>query len=411
MTSITEQSEASCRTLFISGRFEFQSRQAFNAALERTIQAKPHKVVLNLSKVSYINGAGISLLLGASKKSEEAKTHLALEVSPGFVLDVLNLSDVAKQIPLSQIEAKSTPSASSKPSPPLESPSISTIVFESDEMEALFIPILRMLEQKKLDLPLLTDVASQVLSLSADPNATADRLTTVIQQDPVLMAKIFKTANSAGYGTSKKIESLQQAIAWLGLSMVESLTIALSLQANVFNDRGYEREVRGLWAHAIATAFYGKMVARLIRTSPDTVFLGGLLHTIGKLAVIHQFNELRGPSSTPVRWSVMETILEQSYVEVGRQLADDWNFPFTVKETIVHHQPHSYHLATHPSKGAAITCLARQLATFHLESITISKETLGELPIAAALNVPETVIDEIRKTKPEVQNQIDGLIL
>ena len=112
----------------------------------------------------------------------------------------------------------------------------------------------------------------------------------LIQQDPVLTARIFKVANSAAYGVPRHIDSLAQAIVFLGLHSVSGLAFTLSLQSGVFLDCGYEREVRGLWAHAIATAFYGKALASLMGENPDTAFLGGLLHSLGKLFVVHTVN-------------------------------------------------------------------------------------------------------------------------
>ncbi len=410
MIAITELIETPQYTLSISGRVEFDCRQVFNAALEKAIQTKPRAIILNVTKVSFINSAGLGLLMGAHKKLKEAKIPFTLEVCPGFVLDILNTTNMASMIPLSHKVPDVIPSGPSKPSSVSPLQVTSTLSFHSDEMEALLLPILKLLEKESLDLPLLPDVARQVLSLTADPNAASERLTSVIQQDPVLMAKIFKTANSAGYGASQRIESLQQAIGWLGMSMVQSLTIALALQANVFNDRGYEREVRGLWAHAIATAFYGKMIARLINVSQDDAFLCGLLHSIGKLVVIHHFNESRGASPDALRWSVVVSIVEQSYVEVGRQVANSWNFPCAVKEAITQHQTHSFQFATHPSRGAAITCLAGHVASSHLDAVPLSEESLRALPVTAVLNIPENFMDEMRKTKSIVHAQVEGLL-
>ncbi|MGB0910310.1 MAG: HDOD domain-containing protein [Nitrospirales bacterium] len=411
MISTTEPLEADSRTLCVSGRFELQNLHRFNIALDAVIHSNPQKIILNFSQVSYINAEGLALLLAVHRKLEEVKIGLTLEVASGFVLDLLTKTNVGEMIQLSHIDAHVVSSGTSQSSVPSRSPSIPSFEVKSDEMDALLFPILKILEQETLDLPLLPEVASQVLSLMADPDATANSLARVIQQDPVLMANIFKIANSAANGASQKIVSLQQAITWLGQTMVESLTIALSLQANVFNDRGYQREVRGLWAHAIATAYYGKTLARLIGASPDNAFMCGLLHTIGKFVVIHHFNESRGDSPSVLRWSVMENILEQSYIEVGRELADLWNFPSAVKEAITQHQEHSYRFATHPLHGAAITCLAGHVATSHLDSVPVEEETLLALPVAVFLNIPESIVDEIQKTKNIVQTQVDSLLL
>lgn len=204
---------------------------------------------------------------------------------------------------------------------------------------------------------------------------------------------------------------MPQAIAWLGLDSVAGIVLALSVQTGVFNDRGYEREVRELWAHAIATAFYAKFLAGKIGKNPDTAFLCGLLHSLGKLFVVHTVNQSLPSGAPPLSWSAMITLMEQSYIEVGRQMADQWNFPVPVKETINLHQHYSYHLATDPSKGAAFTCLARHLATYHLDSVAISDDMLRVLPVTTALQISPDAMTGILEIKPKIQSQIDALLI
>ncbi len=284
-------------------------------------------------------------------------------------------------------------------------------VCDSAEMEELLFPILERLEKKDFDLPPLPQIANQVLALTADPEANSSQLTKLIKKDPVLTAKLLKTANSAGCGASRQIESVEQAVAWLGLNSVAGSAFALSFQSNLFNDRGYEAEVRGLWTHAIATGFYAKALAGMIGQNQDIVFLCGLLHSIGKPFVVHTVNEYHTTSTSPLPWGTILSLMDESYVEVGRQLADEWNFPSPVKEAINLHQPHSYHLATDPAKGAALTCLSRNLVSYHVDSVVMSKERVLALPVTKALKIPHDVMDAVLDIKAVIQAQIDSLLI
>ena len=397
--------------LTLTGKMEFNTRKTFQAAIENAKRSNPYKVILDFSHVPFINSAGLGLLMLAHKSLEEAKIRLSLEVTEGYVNDVFRLSSIGSTIPISVKEPQSAPPAPGKVPLSLKVIKNPSRVFESIEMEELLLPILKRLEDKDFNLPALPQIANQVLMLTNDPDTHAGKLTSLVQQDPVLTAKIFKTANSAACGTSREIESLSQAIAWLGLNPVAGLAFALSMQSGVFNSRGYEREVRALWAQTIATAFYAKALAGMIGKDQDTAFLCGLLHSIGKPFVVHTVNQYTSPSASPLPWSAMLTLMEQSYVEVGRQMADEWNFPPAVKEAINLHQHHAYHLATDPSKGAALTCLARHLASHHLDSVSISEETIRALPVAARLQIPHDVMDGILEIKGFIQKQIDSLLI
>ncbi|MDH5575072.1 MAG: hypothetical protein OEY80_06275 [Nitrospirota bacterium] len=107
----------------------------------------------------------------------------------------------------------------------------------------------------------------------------------------------------------------------------------------------------------------------------------------------------------------MDTLIEQSYFEAGRQLAEAWNFPSAVKEAINLHQHYSCHLASHPSNGAALTCLAKHLATYHLDSLAMSEATLRALPVTADLHIPPEGMDEILGAKSIIQPQIESLLI
>ena len=282
------------------------------------------------------------------------------------------------------------------------------IVDNDQALEELLLPIIERLENKDFDLPPLPHIANQVLALTADPEADAEKLTTLIQQDPILTARVFQTANSAAFGSTRRIESLQQAIAWLGLNHVAGTAFTLSVQSGIFNIRGYDRQVKTLWTYSIGTGFYAKAIAgRLIGQNPDTAFLCGLLHAIGKPVIIHTVNQYRGDSSIPLPWTSMIKIMKESYIEVGRQLAEAWNFPAPVKEAINLHEDHSYHLGVSLTQGAAITCLAKSLISNLLNPEAIPEE----LPVVQFLKLSEDDMNALMNIQQSIQTQIETLLI
>ncbi|MDH5427526.1 MAG: HDOD domain-containing protein [Nitrospirota bacterium] len=412
MLKITERVEGDRTILTLSGRFDFRARQPFQASLDQAKRSNPRQIILDFSEVPFINSAGLGLLLVAHKHLQEVNIELSCKVSVGYVWQVLTLAHIGQTIPIFLINAQTSSSTSQEHGTPTSSiPLPPPLNLESPEMLEVLLPFLEMLEKKDLDLPPLSEVARKVLAFTTDPKATMKQLTTLIEQDPMLTAKIFKLTNSAAFATHREIECLSQAIAWLGLNSVAGLAFALAVQDGVFNDHGYEREVRGLWAHAIATAFYAKTLAGMIGKNGDMAFLCGLLHGIGKLLVVHTVNLCRPATVALLPWSAMDVLVEQSYVEVGRQLGEAWHLPRVVKEAINLHQHYSYHLATHPSKGAPLTCLAKHLATYHLGSLVMSEPILRGLPVTADLHIPEGAMDEILASKSVIQAQIDSLLL
>ena len=212
------------------------------------------------------------------------------------------------------------------------------------------------------------------------------------------------------YGTQRRIESLQQAIAWLGLNTIAGTAFTLSVQSGVFNVRGYEQEVRELWSHALATGFYAKAIAELIGNNSDTAFLCGLLHAIGKPFVVHTVNQYRQPSDSPIPWTTMEALMKESYIEVGRHLGEAWEFPEAVKEAINLHEDHAIHLTTSPTKGAIITSLARNLASQLLGQKTITPDALHALSSFKALKLQKESIDPLLDMQSFIQTQVRSML-
>ena len=411
MLHITEHIKDDRIFLILKGRLDFQACKTFRTAIEQAKRSTPRHIILNFADVPFVNSAGLGLVMLAFKDLEEAQIRLSLEVTEGYVQEVFSVTNIGQKIPIAVIETKPPLPASPTGAPPPKTSPTPPPVFESADMHELLLPILEALDKDDIDLPPLSEVAKKILVFVNDPKATSGQLKQLIERDPILTARIFKIANSAAYGTHREIKLLSDAISMIGLTSVAMLAFALSVQSGVFIDRGYEREVRTLWGHALATAFYGRTLAAMIGHNQDTAFLCGLLHSLGKLFVVHTVNVCQPLSGSPLPWSTMLTLMEQSYIEVGRKLAEAWNFPFPVKEAINLHQHFSYHLATDDSEGAAITCLAKHLATYHLDSVAFSGETIRALPVATALNVPHDVMDGILEIKPEIQKQIDSVLI
>lgn len=69
----------------------------------------------------------------------------------------------------------------------------------------------------------------QLLHKLQDPQIEMHALEQIVVGDPVLSFKVLKLVNSASYAKAAKIESIRQAISYLGLEKLRSLTVLLSL--------------------------------------------------------------------------------------------------------------------------------------------------------------------------------------
>ena len=279
------------------------------------------------------------------------------------------------------------------------------------DSETLRARLIDLLEQEIIDLPLLPVVANQVLQLSGDANADVNKLSALIQQDQALAGQILRIANSPAYLPRSPIVSLQQAIAWLGMNMLAGLAFSVSVQSGVFSVKGYEKEIRVLWSHALATGLFGKEIARRLRHNVENAFLCGLLHTIGKPTLLHLLLTSQGGEESPPSWTVLDPVIQEYHIAAGTKLAEVWKLPDPVQEAICLYPDHTYHQATSPTKGAIITCLADHLAAHCLGLSSLEEESLRGLQVIQDLNFYPDDMDALLDLREGIQQSVEAFLV
>ena len=70
---VSEQVNADRVVLHLNGKFDFHARKVFNSAVEHAKVSHPDQIVINFSKVSFVDSAGLGLLLLVHKQLSPAK--------------------------------------------------------------------------------------------------------------------------------------------------------------------------------------------------------------------------------------------------------------------------------------------------------------------------------------------------
>lgn len=194
------------------------------------------------------------------------------------------------------------------------------------------------------NLPSIPVVMMEVTNLLANPNTSAGELGKIISKDQGLVTKILRVANSPLYGLPRKVSTIEFAIVILGFTHIKNIVVALSAfeAFNSKNDEKWDR--RNFWAHSIMTATVAKSISEEIgyRKSGEA-FIAGLLHDLG-VSVIQrffakQFKEIfELVENQKMRHVNAELkVLGLSHAEIGQYLAERWNLPESLGETILHH--------------------------------------------------------------------------
>lgn len=192
----------------------------------------------------------------------------------------------------------------------------------------------------------LPPVAARVLKLLEDDNIDIRDISKVIEADAPLTLKLLRVANSPLYATRTEINSIQQAIITLGLNRLTNIVLGVSIFSRFLMSS--QKQAAGMmekfWWHSSCTGVVAKSVATKIkRFYKENEFIGGLLHDIGKLAML-QFDstkyleviKLIGERKI-LDIEAEREIFETDHLEIGEQIAKMWKLPAELTNIIAYH--------------------------------------------------------------------------
>lgn len=193
------------------------------------------------------------------------------------------------------------------------------------------------------DLPVLPDVAIDVLRLTSDPGVSIAELSEQIQQDPALTARILKVSNSPFYGLTQNVGTLKLALVILGVREVRNIVLGVSV-FDSFSNSPAEPLTRSLWRHSIeAAALSKKLGATLAPGLQAEDFISGLLHDIGKLVLYLRFGDVytslfkqHENGGEALIDAEMKT-LGFNHADAAAALAAHWNLPPTLVDALRYH--------------------------------------------------------------------------
>ncbi|MBU0718427.1 MAG: HDOD domain-containing protein, partial [Planctomycetes bacterium] len=184
-----------------------------------------------------------------------------------------------------------------------------------------------------------------LMTVINDPRSSVDDILEVIKYDQAVTGEVLRLCNSAYFGLSRKVTSLNEATVRLGSAKV--LHLVMSVHANSLlaqRQAGYGLEPGMLWRHSVGVAVASAQLAQKLRlANVNLAFTAGLLHDIGKVIlneyVAEGFAEIvRRVSSEGVSFSEAEReVLGCSHVEVGGMIAETWDLPEPIVQAIRYH--------------------------------------------------------------------------
>jgi HD-like signal output (HDOD) protein len=143
----------------------------------------------------------------------------------------------------------------------------------------------RQVLQRLDDLPPMPQIVLRAREIMADQTAGISDLVNLLQNDQSIVTKVLRLSNSAYYGLSGKISTVQHAAVLLGQkTLSEVITMAGVSDLMGKELPGYGMDSGDLWRHSLAVGFGAQLLADKIKPGlSNDAFVAGLIHDGGKI--------------------------------------------------------------------------------------------------------------------------------
>lgn len=236
----------------------------------------------------------------------------------------------------------------------------------------------------KVDIPSKPDTLVELSLMLADDNINLQAMSALIAADMALASSVLKAVNSSLYGLNGRVQSVKQAVTYLGTREVASVTFAMGLKA-VFP---HMPELDPLWDRANVRGMLMGRIAKALDVDPWIAHSAGLFEECGKAVLLRHAPE-RYRAMLATAGTDDEELLLLEHAEFG---------------------------VSHEALGAAL-CESWGLAPIAVDCVRfhVVVNATGELPrqahdpsicmLSALSNAlmkdPETVEDKVNKTAPQ----------
>lgn len=209
--------------------------------------------------------------------------------------------------------------------------------------EKLLDQLFNDLENDKLLLPTLPEVALRVRETLEDENAGMSDVAKVITTDAALSARLIQVANSPLLRAARTIESVEIAVTRMGADMVRNLVTSLAMeQMFQATTDATDKRLRQIWEHSTqVAAICSAMAQQFTRLKPDQALLAGLVHDIGALPILTYAEDIPDLLSDE---ALLDAIIHKAHTSLGEAILEKWNFsPELIAVAAEHENIHRTH--------------------------------------------------------------------
>jgi HD-like signal output (HDOD) protein len=253
------------------------------------------------------------------------------------------------------------------------------------------------------DLPPMPQVVLKAREVMADPNAGVKELAQVLETDQSVVTKVLRLSNSAYYGMSGKITTVQHAAVVLGeKNLGEIITLAGTSGLLGRNLKGYDMASGDLWRHSMAVAVGAKAIAqRNDDALGEVAMVAGIVHDAGKI-ILDPYIEERQDQFQDFLSDGQKTFIEAEkhilgfdHAQIATEICKRWQIPDTLTVPISYHHAPSQsgnnqmaymlhmadYIATMSGIGIGLDDVLYKMDNGTMDALQLDQEQVSELTL------------------------------
>ncbi|WP_250658658.1 HDOD domain-containing protein [Alkalimarinus coralli] len=253
-------------------------------------------------------------------------------------------------------------------------------------------------------IPTFQESVHRILALTTSPDCAAKDLVQVIEHDPILTIKVLKLVNSAYFGLSQEVTSVNHSVVYVGINTIKNVAISVATTGALPKNNKAGLNMNRFWAHSLAVGVIAKLLAEnkgVGKNEQANYFVGGLLHDIGKVLFAHFIPAeyqavLHKAESENISLHLAEKeLLGFDHSEIGAMVAQKWQLPADLIDSIKSHHRLGKQDSQHCPLSLAI--YAANQTAHYIELTKEASESEAENLLAQAAKIDHELPEAVKE--------------
>jgi HD-like signal output (HDOD) protein len=265
------------------------------------------------------------------------------------------------------------------------------------------MPVDPELRTLQIDIPARPESLVQLSLLMADEDMNLQAASRLIEDDMALAAAVMKAVNSSLYGLKGRVQSVQQAITYLGMREVAAITFEMGLRA-AFPPAV---ELEPIWKRAAQRGLIMGRLASAMGQDAWAAHSAGLFEECGKAVLFrhapdHYPSMLRAARDDAELVSLEAAGFGVSHDALGAALCESWGLGAAAVASVRHHvQAQAEGVLPEAAPRRAITALsviahAMMTQPDRLDEVVTQLAPQADFDLTLALRCARRVLEQLQ---------------